>query len=1114
MALEILYGKEIAPNEKLLFEKMKTSIDNGENVLYIVPEQFSFNAEKSLLDSLGETYSHLTETVNFKRLATIVNKKYQPNQLDYIDEEIKNLILYQILRNHPEELTTIKNRKQSPDSVAVFKNILSECKGYLIDHTVFDEMKNKLEKGSSLYQKICDLDFIFCEYQKAISEKFRDFEDSFQTLANYIETEKLYQNYTVYIDHFNQFSPAEYLVISALLKNAEAMTISLLLDDTNPKSPGELFFPTYKTYSHLLGIAKKQNQTVTQIKTAEQSDRFFVDLFDSYPKEKPKVSYSLIRAKNTHDEVRFAAETILKLVASGTSFSEITVLTGDLTLYKDDIDAVFSQANIPCFLDQKTPLTQNPVSKIFLTLFQMVLSDYKKEHVLAYLKSLCALYEMHDEVCIFEELMHRFHIQKKELYDTDKWKQKCEFLKEQKNYFVYSLPKINDIYNRFLAPVFTYFTKKANYRQAFVSYARAIHLETAIKRYLDQSEASLRQETVTAYNTILKAIKNIDVLLGDEKITLTDYHLVLKQSLELYESGDIPNTLDTVTVSDTERGRSLSSSYVLILGMNENVTPKANINLSYLSDVERETIFEVTGIELPTSLFQNCDSNLALYRSFITAEKQLYLSYNNAETEQVKRMPCYLWSHLEKFQKTVEFTSPFVNISEYSQKSLMTYQNPYKQKLAPKSMPDDFWNNPEKEQLMQAWKQIEMMKEAAYYRTDKQLSKKLMDSKYQKQLGASVSRFETYQKCKYMYFINYMLQAKEREDVSYDPRKTGTIVHNLFDAFSKQIKKDNLTWEELTETYIEEKTEQMVPREIMHSFPELSLYNPQTKYLIQKIKRLLKRAISYIKEHFQEGDFYPVGYEVPIGEDGIPPLIISLEDGTLMQLYGKIDRFDAANLGDRLYVRIIDYKSSAKEFNFSLIKEGIQLQLLTYLRTVIKNGGKYLDFEGEILPGAAFYTNFNDDLIPFKERPGTDESEDALRRKFTMKGFVLNDDSLIQAIDRHLGEEISYQSQVTDIKVDKNGKISLSNFLFLEEFNRLLNDCENTLKSIGDTMMSGDFAIQPYRHGAMTACDWCPYGAICMFDQKMHSYRNIKTLSKDDYFHPESQEKAGAIDGN
>lgn len=1114
MALEILYGKELSKKDHLLLQKIKKSIESKENVLYIVPEQFSFNAEKTLLDTLGETYSHLTETVNFKRLATAVNKKYQPNQLDYIDEEIKNLILYRILRSNADRLSTVKSRKQSPDSVAIFKSILSECKGCLIDHTVFNEMKAKLEKDSFLFQKINDLDFILTEYQKAISEKFRDFEDSFQTLAGYIESEGLYQNYAVYIDHFNQFSPAEYLIISALLKQAKSVTITLLLEDTLPKTPGELFFPTYKTYRRLCDLAKKQNQEILEVDTNAESDHFFVDLFDSFPKEPPKIPYSLIRAKSTRDEVRYVADTILHLVSQGASFSEIAVLTGDLSLYESEIDEVFSQANIPCFLDHKTPLTENPVSKIFLTLFQMVLSDYKKENVLAYLKSLCSLYDIHEEVCIFEELILRFNIQKKEITDCEQWSRKCDFLKTQKNFFTYQLAKITELYNRFLQPVITHFGKDVNYRQAFVSYAKEIYLEQAIQRYLEHSEATLRQETVTAYNTILKAIKNIDVLLSGEQISFVDYHMVLKQSLELYESGDVPDTLDTVTVSDTDRGRLLSSPYVFVIGMNENVTPKANTNHSYLSDVEREMIFDLTGIELPTSLFQNCDSNLALYRSFLTAKKHLYLSYNFAESEQVKRMPCYLWNRLTVFSDVVEFSAAYVNASEYSEKALMAYQNPYKQKLSPQKLPNHFWDNPHKEHLLHTWHQIDAMRNAGYYLPDKKLSKKMMNAKYQKQLITSVSQLETYQKCKYMYFVNYILKVREREDSSYDLRRTGSIVHNLFDKFSKQLQLDGFHWESLTEEYIEKTAQEIVPREIMRTFPDLSLYNPRTKYLIQKIKRLLKRAISYIKEHFQEGDFLPIGYEVSIGEDGIPPLSIQLEDGSLMQLYGKIDRFDAAKLGDRLYVRIIDYKSSAKEFNFALIKEGIQLQLLTYLRTVVKNGGKFLDFAGEILPGAAFYTSFNDELISFKERPASDESEKALRKKFKMRGFVLNDDSLIKAIDRHLGEEVNYQSTVTDIKVNKDGQYSLGNFLFLEEFNRLLNDCENTLKSIGETMLNGDISIKPYRYGPKTACDYCPYGGICMFDGKMYSYHYVDKLSKDDYFHPELQKKAGAEDVN
>ncbi|MBO5408318.1 MAG: PD-(D/E)XK nuclease family protein [Clostridia bacterium] len=1114
MSLEILYGTHLQHENDTIFQMMKNCIDRGENVLYIVPEQYSFNADKVLLDTLGERYSHLTETVNFKRLATAVNKKYQPNQLNYIDEETKHLLLYKIIRQKKSELSTLKNRQLGPDSVLLFKNILSECKGYLMNHETFEQIKNNLSVQSSLYQKICDLDLIFNTYQKEIETKFRDFEDSFLVLANDIKEYELYRNYQIFIDRFTNFSPAEFAVISALLNNAKNMSVTLLADDFSKKVPGDLFYSTYKTCETLKKIAKSQQKNVKETKIDTKKDQFFKDIFDNPKKEATNKNISLTNAKNIKDEVRFVIDTIKQKTAQGASYSDFTVLSGDLSLYETEISHAFSRADIPCFMDQKSPLLENPIARIFLNLFQMVVSDYEKNAILEYLKSLCSVFHIHNDVCIFEELLHRFHLQKKDIFHLERWRQKCDFIKTQSNFLSLNLSKINTVYDSFLLPVIQNFKKQKSYMEAFRSYTDAVHLEEAVRLFLEQKEAVFRQETVTAYNTILGAIKKIDLLISEETIEPSDYCHILKQALQLYESGVVPNTVDTVTVSDIDRGRSLSSPYVFILGMNEGVTPKANTNHGYLSDLEREAIFDITGIELPTSLQQNCDSTLSLYRAFITASSHLYLLKNEAENEQSKRMPCYLWKRMEAFFTPSDFQANYVSLCEYTEQALMAYQNPYQQKLSPKVQPKDFLNGEEKAEISKLWSQIAQMKEEGYYHTDKKLSKKILDIQYQKQLNASVSRLETYQKCGYAYFVNYLLKISEREDVNYDFRKTGSIVHNLFEQFSKSLKKHQLTWETCDDAFIERQIESLVPKEILRLFPDLSLFNPRTKYLIHKIKRLLRNAISFIKEHFNEGEFIPVGYEIPIGEEGIPPLTISLEDGSVMQMFGIIDRCDIAKPDDRLFVRIVDYKSSAKEFNFALIKEGIQLQLLTYLQTVIKNGGQYLDFEGEILPGAAFYTSFGDSLLSFAERPAPDEIEKEIRKKFTMRGLVLNDDSLIRAIDKHLTELPNYQSLVSDIKTDSKGNFKLKNFLFFQEFNKLLSDCESTLKKIGNRMMKGEIAIKPYRYAKETGCDWCPYASVCMFDPKMHPYRNISKLSKEDYFQPETEKKEGDNRGN
>ena len=1114
MSLEILYGPQLKNKNELLFQSIKNCIDRGENVLYIVPEQYSFNADKILLQFLGEKYSHLTETVNFKRLANLINKKYQPNQTDYIDEETKHLLLYKIIRSNQQKLSTLKKRALSPDSVLIFKSILSECKSNLIEHETLTAIKESLSESHSLYQKISDLDLILTKYQDEIREKFRDFEDGFQLLATYIEENRLYENYSVYLDNFINYSASEYLVIAALLKNAKKVTVTLLSDDFAPKTPGNLFYPSYKTYEHLTKIANKHKKPVTTICIDKESNDSLVSLFEGNASVKIPTHITLTNAKTIRDEVRFVADTIQKKTAEGASFADFTVLSGDLSLYQNEIEMIFTRSNIPYFLDKKTPLTRNPIAKIFLNLFAMVISEYDKNAVLEYLKSLCSLFGIHQEVCIFEELLHRFHLQKKDLSNSERWCEKCNFLKRQTSFLSKNLEKIDAIYQTFLLPVVTNFKKQTSYLESFRKYVSSISLEQACKNYLEKKEAALRQETVVAYNTILNTIKNIDLLIRDDTIEISDYYHILKQALELYESGAIPNTLDTVTVSDVDRGRSMSAKYVFILGLNENITPSAHKNTSYLSDIERDVISEITGISLPTSLGQNCDSLLSLYRAFLSANINIYCSKNESENESGKRMPSFIWKRLEQIFPVETFESSYVNLPEYTQKAIIAYQNPYKQKLNPQKPSQNFLLGEEKKELQNLWSKVSSLKEEGYYSLDKKISKQIINSKYQKKLNASVSRLETYQKCAYAYFINYMLRIQEREDISYDFKKTGSIIHNLFEQFSRSLQKNNLDWETCDEVFIETTIDALVPKEILRLFPDLSLFNPRTKYLIQKIKRLLRRAINYIKEHFTEGDFIPVGYELPIHEDGIPPLTIALEDGSVMQMYGIIDRCDIAKADNRLYVRIVDYKSSAKEFNFALIKDGIQLQLLTYLRTVIKNGGKYLDFSGEILPGAALYTSFGDPLVSFTERPAPDEVNNEIRKKFAMKGLILNDESLIHAIDKNLGELPHYQSRVTDIKTDSKGNLKLKNFLFFEEFNRLLEDCEKNLQSIGNKIMVGDVSIKPYRYGKETGCDWCSYASVCMFDPKAHSYRNISKLSKEAYFQTDKSEEEGEKDGN
>ena len=85
-----------------------------------------------------------------------------------------------------------------------------------------------------------------------------------------------------------------------------------------------------------------------------------------------------------------------------------------------------------------------------------------------------------------------------------------------------------------------------------------------------------------------------------------------------------------------------------------------------------------------------------------------------------------------------------------------------------------------------------------------------------------------------------------------------------------------------------------------------------------------------------------------------------MENGKKIIIEGKIDRVDIAKLPDGNYIRVIDYKSSAKDLELHKVLAGLQLQLITYVDAVCKNE--------DVLPAGALYYGLLEPKINVKNR--------------------------------------------------------------------------------------------------------------------------------------------------
>ena len=114
-----------------------------------------------------------------------------------------------------------------------------------------------------------------------------------------------------------------------------------------------------------------------------------------------------------------------------------------------------------------------------------------------------------------------------------------------------------------------------------------------------------------------------------------------------------------------------------------------------------------------------------------------------------------------------------------------------------------------------------------------------------------------------------------------------------------------------------------------------------------------------------------------------------------------------------------------------------------------------------------------------------EEIEAGILRKLRMNGLV---NSSLDVI-RHMDREIEKESDVIPV-VLKDGEVQAgrSSVANRERFARLSQFVHRKLKEAGQKILDGEIGVAPYKNGQRTACDYCPYHAVCGFDRKTSGY--------------------------
>ncbi len=1071
MALRLIYGRAGSGKSEYCFSEIANKIETEEKIIIITPEQFSFTAERKLMDTIKTKSVLNAEVVTLSRMAYRILQEVGGVEKTNLSKCGKAMLIYSILHAHKKDL---KYLGKTDENIDIIMRAITEFKQHNI---TIDLLKDEIEKIDDRYlkTKLEDMELVYGSFENYIKNNYIDETDRMTILAQELENTDIVKNALIYIDEFAGFTSQEYDVIKKLIELAKQVNITVCIDElvdiaeVNPDT--DIFYSNKKTAMKLINMAKEADLQIEKPIYLNKLYRFKTPELEHLEKnifgirstkyDKNVENIFLFLAKNQYAEIEQIAKKISSLIRKkGLRYKDIAVITNNINTYSSLIRAIFGEYKIPVFIDEKRELNQNIVVQYVLSILDVLVKNFSNESIFNYLKLGFSNYDP-EEIFALENYCIKWGINRNKWKDeftkeTDKRKEEIERLNTIRKEVVNPFIKLKEIVSK---------EKSARFiTESLYNFMQEQRVEEKIINKMEELNrlglVDLVKEYKISYEIILEVMDQIVLIFDNKKLTLDEYLQILKIGLKNSGLGKIPGTQDQVIIGDVERSRSHKVKAVFIIGLNDGNFPSINKNEGFFGDNDRETL-KGDGLELAKGTLENLyEENFNIYKAFSTAEEKLYLTYSSSDGEGKTLRPSIYVNKIKRM---------FPKLKEQSDVTVQTDI----------SINSDYTNLPNP------------------------ITKDKIDKLYGNVLRTSISRLEKYKQCPFSYFLKYGLKIKEKEELKVHSFDTGSFMHEVIDEFftrvitNKDMQKPETSGEQkeklslLTEEEISKYIDEIVEEKLQ--MPRNYIFTATAKYkmLVKRLKRIITKALKYIVESLVNSDFSVESTEVEFGEKGkYKPIIIELENGKKVEITGKIDRIDTAKTKDGNYLRIIDYKSSAKNVDLNEVYAGLQIQLLTYMDAVCK--------EEDFIPAGILYFGLLEQMIKVDKKITKEEIENRMRKDFKMKGLILADVKVIKMQDNKLTSGIS---NVIPAGITKDGSVNKRNTSGInsEEFNILQDYIPVIIKQIANEMLSGNIELKPYNKGGRTQCEYCEYKPICGFDTRFkdNKYRYIDKLPTD-----------------
>lgn len=1116
MGLRIIYGKPGSGKSQFCFSEIAKLIDKKESIFIITPEQFSFTAERKLMETVNKNAVINAEVITLTRMAYRVLNDIGGEIKQSLSKCGKAMLVYSILNKYKKELEFLGKSNENIDLVI---RTITEFKKHGI---TINNLKDEMEKTQDAYlkTKLSDMILLYENFENKIVDNYIDDTDLLTILVKHLDEVEFIKNSIIYIDEFAGFTHQEYEIIKGLIKYAKQVNITICVDNLNPaiNPDTDIYYSNKITLYKLIDLVNENNFKLEEPVFLKDQYRFKTkelkhlanNIYEiqSTKYEENVENIRLFLAKNPYSEIENIAKEIKKLVRDKKiRYKDISIITKNIDTYASLVRAIFKQYEIPVFIDEKRDLNQNIIIQYVLSILEILVKNFSSESVFSYIKlGFCEIDE--DEIFKLENYCNKWGIKQ------NKWKKDFNIEVEDKSK-KQEVERLNELRKQIIMPLIELkeSIKKEktaiNVTKSLYEFIQNQKIEekviSRISKLEEEKNIDLANEYKSSYQVLIEILDEIVLIFNEEKISLDNYSKILKIGLKNSGLGKIPGTQDQVTFGDVNRSRSHKVQNIFIIGLNDGSFPSINKDEGFFNDLDREELKQ-DGIELAKgTLEQLYEDNFNIYKAFTTAENQLYLSYVSTDSESKSLRPSMLINKIKKmFPKLIE-KSDVINKEYDLFNKEVTYEELIENidKIRSGESIDKIWYeiyNYYKSQNEWKEKLFEDLEGLRYSNLPNQIKKANIDKLYGNKLNTSVSQLERYRSCPFSYYLQYGLKLKEKEELKIQSFNTGSFMHETIDEFFEYVREEQILLTQIEEEQIKEIVSQIIDKNLNLSKNYIFTATAKYKVLVKRLKRIVSKALKYIIETLIYSDFDIEGTEIEFNKKGkYPPIVLELDNGKKVEITGKIDRIDTADSDDGKYLRIIDYKSSSKNIDLNEVYAGLQIQLLTYTDAICK--------AEDIMPAGVFYFSLLEQMIKADKKVSDEEIEDMIRKNFRMKGLILADVKIIKMNDNTLK---TGSSKMVPAAITQSGTVNekWTNGVNKEQFKILQDYIDKTIKDISKEILSGKIDLKPYNKKGKTPCEYCSYKSICGFNTKQNGnqYNYIDKKSKDDLIKMMKQE--------